>query len=274
MIIDFHTHIKTEESWNVCFWIADREHLLAYMDQVGIDMAVVLPVEGYRVEEDGSYISTDGVLEAVNGIDRLIPFFSVNPLDDDAVDRARKYIDAGCAGFGEHKSAIPVDHENSKRLYNIGVPVLLHIDRKYNYDLMRLRKVLEEFTGTNFITHGPGWWSHIARNVPENVTYPTGRVEEEGLVVEMLEEYENLYADISARSGYNALTRDPEFGRNFVKKFSDKLIFGTDFPAFDTFFTPYGPNRKHINLLREWCDEGTFRKIVEENAMRILGEEI
>ena len=39
------------------------------------------------------------------------------------------------------------------------------------------------------------------------------------------EKYPNLYADLSATSGYTALTRDPEFGRQYLIDHSDKLLF-------------------------------------------------
>ena len=37
-----------------------------------------------------------------------------------------------------------------------------------------------------------------------------------------------MYADLSANSGLNAITRDPDFGRNFLISHADKLMFGTD----------------------------------------------
>ncbi len=40
--------------------------------------------------------------------------------------------------------------------------------------------------------------------------------------------YNNLYLDISAYSGYNALTRDPEFTRGFVQRHWRKMLLGTD----------------------------------------------
>jgi len=44
----------------------------------------------------------------------------------------------------------------------------------------------------------------------------------------LMREYANLWADTSAGSGHNALTRDPAFGIEFLDEFQDKLIFGTD----------------------------------------------
>jgi predicted TIM-barrel fold metal-dependent hydrolase len=47
-------------------------------------------------------------------------------------------------------------------------------------------------------------------------------------VSRLMREYPNLWADLSAGSGYNALTRDPSFGIEFLDEFQDKLMFGTD----------------------------------------------
>ena len=52
---------------------------------------------------------------------------------------------------------------------------------------------------------------------------------EGGAVVRLFRQYPNLYGDLSAGSGYNAISRDPEFGYAFMDEFQDRLLFGTDF---------------------------------------------
>ncbi len=49
-----------------------------------------------------------------------------------------------------------------------------------------------------------------------------------GRVVELMRQCPNLHGDLSAGSGFNALTRDPEFGYRFIEEFQDRLYFGTD----------------------------------------------
>ena len=49
-----------------------------------------------------------------------------------------------------------------------------------------------------------------------------------GRVVVLMEYYPYLYGDMSAGSGYNAITRDPEFGYWFLEKFQDRLFYATD----------------------------------------------
>jgi len=58
--------------------------------------------------------------------------------------------------------------------------------------------------------------------------YPKGRIKPGGLVDKLLADYSNIYGDLSADSGLNAITRDPEFSRGFLERHSRKLIWGSD----------------------------------------------
>jgi hypothetical protein len=58
--------------------------------------------------------------------------------------------------------------------------------------------------------------------------YPTGPVTDGGRLVELMRTYDNLWGDISAGSGNNALVRDWDFGCRFMEEFQDRLLFGTD----------------------------------------------
>ena len=40
--------------------------------------------------------------------------------------------------------------------------------------------------------------------------------------------YPNLYGDLSAGSGFGAISRDPEFGYAFLEEFQDRLYFALD----------------------------------------------
>ncbi|MEF3307725.1 amidohydrolase family protein [Paenibacillus sp. GYB004] len=45
----------------------------------------------------------------------------------------------------------------------------------------------------------------------------------------MLRKYRNLYCDISAGSGARAFSRDPEFAREFILEFQDRILYGRDY---------------------------------------------
>jgi predicted TIM-barrel fold metal-dependent hydrolase len=81
-----------------------------------------------------------------------------------------------------------------------------------------------------------------------------------GRVPQMLRQYPNLCADLSAGSGLNALARDPAFGCSFLIEFQDKLLFGRDY--FDTRLMDF---LKEQQLPRE-----VFDKIACQNAQRLL----
>lgn len=72
--------------------------------------------------------------------------------------------------------------------------------------------------------------------------------------------YPNLYADLSAGSGLRALERDPEFGRQFLIDFQDRLLFGRDY--FDTRLMDF--------LLECQLPEEVFAKIAYKNAQHLL----
>ena len=54
-------------------------------------------------------------------------------------------------------------------------------------------------------------------------------MEPNGRCDELLAEYDNCYADLSAGSGWNALTRDPDYGQRFLERHREKLLFATDY---------------------------------------------
>ncbi|NLC67468.1 MAG: hypothetical protein GX754_01500 [Clostridiaceae bacterium] len=58
--------------------------------------------------------------------------------------------------------------------------------------------------------------------------YARGPIKLGGAVPRLMRKYPNLWVDISARSSYNTLTRDPVFGLEFFDEFQDKLMFGTN----------------------------------------------
>ena len=44
----------------------------------------------------------------------------------------------------------------------------------------------------------------------------------------LLTDYPNMYGDLSAGSGLNALNRDENFSRDFLERHQDKLLYGSD----------------------------------------------
>ena len=116
------------------------------------------------------------------------------------------------------------------------LPLLFHHDEQRNMDspgLPGLERALKENPHTHFIGHGPGWWASISVNIThaDLARYPDGTVAPGGAIDTLMEKYPNLHGDLSAGSGARAISRDPTFGRDFMIRRADRLMFGTDFLA-------------------------------------------
>jgi predicted TIM-barrel fold metal-dependent hydrolase len=83
-----------------------------------------------------------------------------------------------------------------------------------------------------------------------------------------MKNYPNLHGDLSAKSGFNAISRDPEFGYRFMEEFSDRLYFGTDIAS-----TPQElPIVDYFNTMRreKILSEEILDKISWKNAFTLL----
>jgi len=240
--VDMHTHLG--QTWNTTEPLT-AEELLRWMDAHRIAQAVVLPLMS---PESSSYlITTDFVLEQTRPFrDRLIPFCSIDPRTSYSggqkglVAMLKNYVDAGAKGFGEHKPGVDFDDKRSMVIYaacaELKLPLLFHIDNERNLDkpgLPGLEHALKENPGCNFIGHGPGWWASISGDVTQASLggYPKTKVAPGGAIDALMDKYPNLYGDLSAGSGAGAISRDLDFGREFLIRRQDRIMFGTDFLA-------------------------------------------
>ena len=251
------------------------------MDARHIAQAVVLPL--VSPEAFWYPVTTEFVLSETRKFrDRLIPFCAIDPRTLEthlsvrqAIDMLHRFREAGARGFGEHKPKLPIDDPLNMQLYEacneVRLPVLFHLDNFANMDrpgLPGLEKVLAAFPDLVLIGHGKGWWASIAGGLKQadlQVGYPRGRVAPGGAVDRLMEKYPNLYGDLSS-SGAHAMLRDQEFGANFMQRWSDRLLFGTDY---------YDLTQKefpHFRLLAEFgLPKDVERNIARGNAERLLG---
>lgn len=282
--IDIHTHLGT------FYWgkKLTADGLLRLMDQHGIEKACVLPLVS---PEAGPYPQTsENALDAARAHpDRLVPFCCVDPrcLTEAPLrtghvngypglkDILKKYQDGGCRGLGEHKTGLPFDHRLNMTLYRaceeLSLPILFHLDDIRNPDtpgLPRLEKALQEFPRLPFIGHAAGFWASISGDatladfgryprVPTPVT-PGGALDR------LMDKYTNLYGDLSEPGGFTAIARDRKFGRDFLLRRADRLLFGTDYLMPDQQI----PHYELFNSL-ELPDE-VQAKVFRGNALRLL----
>lgn len=275
--VDMHTHLG--QTWNTTTPLS-AEELLRWMDAHSIAQAVVLPLVS---PESSSYLLTsEFVLEQTRPHrERLIPFCCIDPRtsynngQQGLRDMLRRWIDAGAKGFGEHKTGVAIDDPRNMTLYEacaeLKLPVLFHLDNLRNTDkpgLPGLARALAENPECRFIGHGPGWWASISGDVAaaDLGGYPKGPVSPGGAIDALMEKHPNIFGDLSAGSGASAIARDVKFGREFLLRRADRIMFGTDFlapgqgvPQFDLF-------EKQFDL-----PEDVSRKICRENTRRVLG---
>lgn len=235
MLIDFHAHLGNLHRERYPQRPPLTVHqLVDRMNREGIAISVLLPLES--PEGDWGYFLTEEAVAARNAFpERLIAFACVDP----RYPRAAEFIEYcvtrhGCKGFGEHVNGLAFDDEANKRIYlkchELNLPLVFEMNTTLCYDevgLPRLERCLKEFPNVAFCGHGPAFWSAISRDDPRG-GYPEGPVAPGGAMDRLLADYENLYADLSAHSGYNAMTRDPEFARGFIERHWQKLLWGTD----------------------------------------------
>ena len=273
--IDVHTHLG--QTWNHTKELT-ADGLLRWMDANGVERAVVMPVVS---PEAATFISTsDAVLEKTKPHrDRLIPFCCIDPRTSYSGGRhglkhiLNSYAERGAKGFGEHKVGLPIDDRRSMEVYGVcgelGLPILFHLDEQRNTDqpgLPGLERALKAHPKTVFIGHGPGWWASISGDVTADELggYPKKPVAPGGAVDRLMEQYPNLYGDLSAGSGAGALARDAKFGRQFLIRRADKLLFGTDYLA-------PGQEVPQFELMKQMdLPPEVHAKVARENAIRLL----
>ena len=274
--VDVHTHLGTV--WNNGRELTATE-LLRWMDASDIAQAVVLPLVS---PEASSYpLSTEFVLaETRPHRDRLIPFCAVDPRTSYSGGHAglvamlRRYVDAGARGFGEHKPGVAIDDPRNRAIYaacsELKLPVVVpsrHTTQSRRTGLAGVGKCRARFSRCSLHrTRSRLVGVHRRRNLRVDLgNYPRGDVAPGGAIDRLMQQYPNLYGDLSAGSGAGAIRRDLKFGREFLIRRQDRLMFGTDFLA-------PGQEVPQLELFAQLeLPADVAAKIFRDNARRLLG---
>ena len=252
----------------------------------GIDMAVLMCT--VSPEFRFCFVIPEEALEiSASFPDRLIPFANLDPRmlrncpESDFRDLLQHYKSLGCKGIGEYFPNLafddPLNINVFKHVEEAGLPLTFHIAPKLGgcygcFDevgLPRLENVLKECPNLVFLGHSQAFWAEISSEVTDanRRGYPKGPVKP-GRLVELMRRYPNLHGDLSANSGFNAISRDPEFGYQFMEEFQERLYFGTDIakPGQNLPIVPYFRNLK----AKELVSSEAYEKISWMNAARLL----
>ena len=209
------------------------------------------------------------------------PRMGKNNAESDLTYVLNYYKERGAVGVGEVTANLDMDDPLVDNLFyhaeKCGMPVTIHFShKKYdNYGLIddvglpKLERALKKFPNLKILGHAQAFWCEIDDNVTEQSRedYVKGPANG-GAILRLMRKYPNLYCDLSAGSGYNAMTRDEEFSYKFIEEFGDRLLFGTD-------IFRSGQTSKLSDWLDNAYEEGRISKenylnICRGNAIRIF----
>jgi uncharacterized protein len=149
-------------------------------------------------------------------------------------------VKSGASGFGELKFHVEAAGPELRRMYalaaELNVPILIHFQEVphtptegvFATGFRNVEAMLKAYPKTRFIGHADAFWANISADYANEAAYPAGKIKRGGVTDKLLGDYPNLYGDLSANSGNNALSRDPQFTPGFLERHQDKLIFGSD----------------------------------------------
>lgn len=291
--IDIHVHsVPTPviERLNSGFFATPSQ--LRYMyDQIGVEKGLLLSINAGAGEED-SFSNRESISMVRDFPDTLgwwfcsmSPNMGQNMPDTDLSFYMKQYIAHGAKGIGEITENRYMDDPFMLNLYqhaqDCGLPITIHIGKNGgDYGLIdelglpRLELVLNRYPKLTILGHSQKFWAEISGDLTEEQRnlYPTGKVVPGGRIVQLMREYPNLCGDLSAGSGYNAVSRDPDFGYAFIEEFQDQLFYGTDIcdPRNIT-----SPMLKLAEFLDSGMEQGrisydAYVKVSRGNALRLL----
>jgi predicted TIM-barrel fold metal-dependent hydrolase len=266
-VFDIHAHTR-------------RDANAAHCDGAGISHAVLLTranqLEGARAAQaahPGHY--------AISA--------STNVTEPNAAAVLTQAVSDGAIAFGELKNSVQADGPELQRLYalaaELDVPIMVHFQEYLNSPqgvffaegIKNFAKMLEKYPNTNFVAHANSFWGNITAVNEINTDYPVGKCVPGGISDKLLGDYPSLFADLSANSGNNAMSRDPEFTEGFVERHQDKLMYGSDCPCLDGKGKGRDSgrligkclSRETLGEIKRAASPAVFRKIAWESAHRV-----
>jgi len=228
---------------------------------------------------------------------RFTWFNSYDVTKPDAEQVLTQAVKDGAQGFGEMKFHVAADGPELRRAYalaaDLHVPILVHFQEVDHFPnegtwstgfAKTFESILKAYPKTTFIGHADAFWANVSGDYHNEAAYPTGPIKRGGLTDKWLGDYPNLFGDMSANSGNNAMSRDPEFTADFLKRHQNKLFFGSDCGCSDghgggvsqnnnpaaTRMTGKCVARETLGLLKRSASPEVFQKIVWGNVHTLL----
>ena len=289
--IDIHSHAYPFADYLPPVYSGERlisdTEVIEFYDKIGTEKGVLLPIispEGAvstNPSENCKYLT-------VKYPDRFLWFCNVDPrawgntVDANLYELLEFYKSIGAKGVGEVTANIYADDPKLFNLFSacekLDLPVTIHIATDFtgygivdDLGLPRIEKILKTFPKLKLLGHSQAFWCEITATCTEEDrnAYPKGEVID-GRVAELMRKYDNLYCDISAGSGANALMRDRKYAAEFFEEFADRILYGSDICLVSQTF-PFSFDEFLMDMVEkgELSDEN-YCKIVRYNAEKLL----
>lgn len=282
--IDLHLHLTPFQIPKIGkMHLTSGKNMIPHLDELGIDKGVLM-----SSGESGMPFGTNKANKAIcdKYPHRYAWMCALKPEHPETVfDRLAVYKAQGAIGVGELTYNKRLDDPFLQALFaaaeKLNMPVTIHMSPEEGYSygvvdepgLPLLEQVLKQHPNLKILGHSQTFWIEMSADAPTDKegrnSWGEGPVVPGGRVPELFEKYPNLYGDLSANSGGNAIMRDEAFGLAFLEKYADRLFFATDMVN-DAMVFPLG----------QWLDEKaesgelsreTYEKIIRGNAQRIFG---
>jgi predicted TIM-barrel fold metal-dependent hydrolase len=276
-VFDLHFHLRPDPPRN-----------LAHLDGAGIAKANLL--------------TRAGALDQVKAVQSAAPgrftwFNSADVTRPEAEATLTQAVKDGARGFGEMKFHVAADGPELRRMYALAaelqVPILIHFQEvdhfpnegTWSTGFARVFEgILKAYPKTTFIGHADAFWANVSADYHNEAAYPAGPITRGGVTDRLLADYANLYGDLAANSGNNAMTRDPRFTAGFLERHQNKLLFGSDCSCADGRGAGVSQSnnpaasrlagkcvaRETLTMLKKSASATIFRKIVWDNAHALL----
>ena len=272
-VFDLHFHLRPRP-----------DRMLTHLDGAGVTKANLLT--------RGAVVDQVKALEAA-APGRFTWFNSYDVTRPDAEQVLTQAVKDGARGFGEMKFHVAADGPELRRIYALAaelrVPILIHFQEVDHFPgegtwstgfAKTFEAVLRAYPRTTFLGHADAFWANVSADYHNEAAYPSGRIVRGGVTDKWLGDYPNLFADMSANSGNNAMSRDPEFTADFLNRHQDKVIFGSDCGCSDGHGGGVSQNnnpaaarmvgkcvaRESLALLKRSTAPAVFQKITWQNA--------
>ena len=278
-IIDIHQHLGYSGR--------SDEVLLAHQRAMGITRTILLPAGRPANSASTHQGSANGLQAQCLGNSFCYRFAKAHPRHylfaacevpdlPDAAAEIEKYLKLGGMAIAELKFGVECDSPEMQKLYQVAadyrVPVLMHWQHQmYNYGFERFYTMLEKYPKTTFIGHAQTWWANLDKNHgDQSVLNPKGKVTPGGITDRYLSDYPNMFGDLSASSGLNALTRDEDHARGFIQRHQDKLLYGSDCNDLDGKGSKCSGAQMIAAVRRLSPSKDVARKLLYRNAKQVF----